>query len=298
MDGPTLLNASSEMILESSEGVKLLGYYAPQPEGRAKGTVLLLHGWLGSTSSNYIIALGEYLFRSGYAIFRLNLRDHGGTYRLNPGPFRSDRLDEVFSATEQVAQLAGDCPLHIVGASLGGNFALRLARRSQSVISNLGITVAICPALDPHKITLALDNNRLYLGYFRRKWRKSFQVKQDAFPDLYNFSAEMAASSCMEMTEVYVRNHSPYPDAAAYFKNYTVTPEMMATVNSPVIMLTAADDPIIPVVDFEAFRGLSPQVQVSIQPHGGHVGFIDIFPFRFWTNEATGMILKNGTSPC
>ena len=298
MDGPTLLKASSKMILESDEGIRLLGYYAPQPEGRqAKATVLLLHGWLGSANSNYIIALGEYLFNRGYGVFRLNLRDHGGTYGLNPGPFRSDRLDEVFNATEQIARLNNTVPLHIVGASLGGNFALRLAWRSQSAISNLGTTIAICPALDPHKITLALDNSRLYLGYFRHKWRKSFQVKQVTFPDLYDFSEEMAASSCMEMTEVYVRNHSPYPDAAGYFRNYTVTPEMMSAVSSPIVMLTAADDPIIPIVDFEVFRGLSPRVQVSIQPHGGHVGFFDIFPFRFWTNEAIGMILNGGGSP-
>ena len=71
---------------------------------------------------------------------------------------------------------------------------------------------------------------------------------------------------------------------------------MMSAVKSPVVMLTAADDPIIPVEDFEAFRRLSPQVQVSIQPHGGHVGFFDIFPFRFWTNEAIEMILNGRES--
>ncbi|MCB0192876.1 MAG: hypothetical protein KDJ65_13105, partial [Anaerolineae bacterium] len=35
--------AAQEMILETTEGVQLQGYYSPQPE-QSKGIVLLLHG--------------------------------------------------------------------------------------------------------------------------------------------------------------------------------------------------------------------------------------------------------------
>jgi predicted alpha/beta-fold hydrolase len=296
--GTALHQAAREMILDAGEGVRLQGYYSPQPENRSKGVVLLLHGWLGNVKANYIVATGEYLYQHGYSIVRLNLRDHGNTHHLNPDIFRSDRLDEVFVATQRIAQLERDSALHIVGASLGGNFALRLAwRHAQTPLPNLGHTIAICPVLDPHHTTLNLDNGpKLYLAYFRRKWRRGLRKKQAAFPDRHNFSAEIAAPNCMTMTETFVRRHSPYPDAKAYFDRYTIRPEMMADLNRPVTMITAADDPVVPVADFYPFRDLTPHLRVHIQPYGGHVGFVDILPFRLWSCEATLSILESQTS--
>jgi predicted alpha/beta-fold hydrolase len=295
--GTALRQAAREMILDAGEGVRLQGYYSPQPERRSKGLVLLLHGWLGNVNANYIVATGEYLYQRGYSIFRLNLRDHGNTHHLNPDIFRSDRLDEVFVATQRIAELENDSPLHIVGASLGGNFALRLGwRHGQTPLSNLGHTIAFCPVLDPYRTTLNLDNGpKMYLAYFRRKWRRGFRKKQAAFPDQHDFSAEIAAPTCMAMTETFVRHHSPYPEARAYFDSYTITPEMMADMNNPITIITAADDPVVPVGDFYAFRDLTPNLRVYIQSYGGHVGFVDILPFRRWSCEATLSILESKT---
>jgi predicted alpha/beta-fold hydrolase len=72
---------------------------------------------------------------------------------------------------------------------------------------------------------------------------------------------------------------------------------MMATVSSPVTMITAADDPVVPVTDFYPFGKVSPHVQVQIQPYGGHVGFIDLFPFRYWTSEVIRSTLENRQTP-
>jgi predicted alpha/beta-fold hydrolase len=254
---------------------------------------LLLHGWLGSAYANYIRALGEELYARGYAIFRLNLRDHGQTYHLNPEVFRSDRLDEVVDAARQVAGLVANKPFHLIGASLGGNFVLRLAWRfSQAPLSNLGHTIAINPAINPYLTTLALDRSPIYLTYFRRKWRKALRQKALLFPDLYDFSQECAARTCLAMTETFIRNHSPYPDARAYFDQYTVTPAMLAGLRSPVTMLTSADDPIVPVADFYPFQNVSPYLNLCIQDYGGHVGFIDIWPFRHWLNQTILSILN------
>lgn len=292
--GTELRQVAQEMILDAGEGVRLQGYYSRQAEGCSKGLVLLLHGWLGSVNASYVLTIGEYLYRQGYSIFRLNLRDHGDTHHLNPGPFRGDLLDETFAATQQITQLEAGRPFHLVGASLGGNFALRLAwRHSQTPLPNLHQTITICPVLNPYHATLALDHGSwLYLSYFRRKWHQSMQKKQAAFPGLYDFSEEIAASSCMEMTEIFVRNHSPYPDAQTYFKSYGVTPEMMAALRTPTTIIPAVDDPIIPVADFYALGDLAPNVQLHIQPYGGHVGFIHILPFRRWIGEAVLTVLE------
>jgi predicted alpha/beta-fold hydrolase len=293
--GTEIRQVAQEMILDAGEGVRLQGYYSRQSKGNAKGSVLLLHGWLGSVDASYVLTIGEYLYRQGYSIFRLNLRDHGDTHHLNPGPFRGDLLDEVFAATQRIAKLESNQPLHIIGASLGGNFALRLAwRSSQAPIPNLGHTITFCPVLNPYRSTVVLDNGFwLYLAYFQRKWRRSMQKKQSAFPDLFDFSEEIAAATCMTMTEVFVRNHSPYPNATAYFQRYTITTEMMAVLRTPTTIITAADDPIVPIGDFFQFYDLTPYLKIQVQPYGGHVGFIDFFPFQQWVCKAALAILES-----
>ncbi|MGA9260340.1 MAG: hypothetical protein WBV95_00080, partial [Desulfobacterales bacterium] len=49
----------------------------------------------------------------------------------------------------------------------------------------------------------------------------------------------------------------------------------------PLTLLTAADDPIIAVEDFEQLR-LNRFTRLSIQHHGGHNGFIDGFGLQSW----------------
>lgn len=292
--GAAMYAAAREMILEVDGGVRLQGFYSPQPGALSKGLVLLLHGWLGQANSSYNIAIGEHLYRHGYAVFRLNLRDHGDTHHLNPGLFRGDLLDEAFAATRQIAHLESNHPFFIVGSSLGGNFAARLAwRHSQTPLPNLIHTVAINPALNPQHTTANLDSGpEFYLAYFRRKWRRAFRKKKAAYPTLYDFSDELAARTCLAMTETFVRHYSPYAGAQAYFDSYTVTPAMLSTLQTPLTIIAARDDPIVPVSDFEALGNLTPWLQLSIQPYGGHVGFIDLFPFQRWIGQAALAILE------
>lgn len=289
-----MVAAAREIILEVEGNVRLQGFYSPHPGSQSRGVVLLIHGWLGQANASYNIAIGEYLYRHGYAVFRLNLRDHGDTHPLNPGIFRGDLLDETFAATRQIAHLEASRPFFIIGSSLGGNFAARLAwRHSQTPLPNLAHTLAVNPPLDPYHTTQQIDRAPLfYLVYFRRKWRRAFRKKQAAFPQLYDFTRIIAARTCMAMTEAFVP-YTPYPSAQAYLNSYAITPAMMAALQTPVTFITAADDPIVPVNDFLPFQNLTPALQIYIQPYGGHVGFVDLFPFRRWIGEAALAILED-----
>jgi predicted alpha/beta-fold hydrolase len=291
--GQAMVNASKEMTLAAGDGVRLQGFYSPQPEGSARGLVLLLHGWLGHAHSSYVLATGDYLYERGYSIFRLNYRDHGGTHHLNPGMFRGDLLAEVFGAVRQVAALEEERPFHIVGTSMGGSFALRLAWQHASLpIPNLGHTVAISPPVNPYRTVLALDQgSAIYLAYFRQAWRQAFRNKQAAFPALYpDISALIKAPTSMAMTEAFVP-YTPHPDAKAYLNSYAVSPDIMRNLQSPVTIITAGDDPIVPVDDFYSFCNVSPQLVISIQTYGGHVGFVDLFPLQTWLCQAIYTIL-------
>src|SRR5690606_23051049 len=78
---------------EQGQPVTLTGYFTPHPQARA--LVVLLHGWEGSHQSSYLYGVAAALHQAGYALFRLNLRDHGDSHHLNRALFHSARLREV-----------------------------------------------------------------------------------------------------------------------------------------------------------------------------------------------------------
>lgn len=274
--------AQREVVVETSEGVRLQGFYSPHPENVSRGLLLLLHGWEGSADSTYVLCTGRYFYSRGYSIFRLNLRDHGNSHHLNPGLFFGTLFDEVFDAVRQASFLEPDRDFFIAGFSLGGNYALRISRRcTTDPIANLRHLVAISPALDPAKATVRIDRHPVFRHYFLKKWRKSLVRKQACFPDLYQFSDLFKEKTVLDTTEVLLRQYSGYSGAAEYFASYSLFDESLENVTVPTTIITAKDDPIIPVDDFFNLR-LNGRSRLIIPAHGGHNGFINGYNLAAW----------------
>ncbi|MFQ5577881.1 MAG: YheT family hydrolase, partial [Anaerolineae bacterium] len=209
---------SQEMVLslDVDGGVRLQGFYTPRPQNAAngKGLALLLHGWLGSVKSTYMLAVGDDLRRRGYALFRLNMRDHGDTVALNEDMFHGCRLEEVFQAARQVAALEPGSPFYIAGFSMGGNFALRLAwQHSLRPIPTLQGVVAVSPSIRPGKTLAAIDRSLpLYRHYFLLKWRRKLEQKQTAFPHRYDFSDLLTLKSSCAISERVIPRYTGFAD--------------------------------------------------------------------------------------
>lgn len=280
--GNSMLDSAYEVILDTLDKVKLQGFNSMQPKGNAKGLVLLLHGWEGSSSSAYILSTGRFLYHNGFSVFRLNYRDHGDTHHLNKGLFYAVLLDEVFNAVQQVSEFEKDLPFYLAGFSMGGNFALRIARKcAESPIPNLKHVMSISPVLDPDKSTQAIDNVPLIRKYFRRKWMRSLQKKQELYPELYDFSDVFSIGTVMAMTDLMVRRYSDYPNANVYFNDYSLKGEALNQVITPTTIITSQDDPIIPVEDFYGLN-LNSNTDLIIQEYGGHNGFIETLSGTAW----------------
>ncbi len=282
--GTSLFRKHSERTLvDAGEGVRLLGYRALQPGGRGLGLVILIHGWEGSSDSTYMLKTGSWLYRSGYDVFRLNLRDHGESHHLNEGVFHSARIEEVYSAVLNIAASAGGKPCHLVGFSLGGNFAIRIALRLNSLqAGTLENIIAISPVLDPVKATVAIDGGFfVYRDYFVRKWKRSLGRKQQLFPERYDFSDIMDLKTCMAITERVIPRYTPFRDAFEYFQTYTLTGVDFSRLAVPVTILAAEDDPVIPVDDFRTLRPGS-RLNLVIERYGGHCGFLQNLSLQVW----------------
>jgi len=252
---PTL-PSSHRLELPCRDGIVLEAWHTPGPKGR----VILIHGWLGSADSSYIKMSAAELLAEGHDIVRLNLRDHGNTAHLNEGMFNSARLGEVVDACRQLATQS----TALVGYSLGGNFALRVAAAT-------GIpALAICPPVDPEASCHAIDNGSpVYRHYFLNKWRRALAAKEAVYPDQYEFSEAMRYRTVLGLTEHFIGGLLPYPSASEYFSAYKLDAAMLA--GSPVEIIGAGDDPVIPASGFAALNG---QVNQTITRYGGHCGYV------------------------
>ena len=287
-----MLNVAREVILNTVDDVRLQGFYSSQANGRAKGMVMLLHGWEGSANSSYILRTGKFLYENGYSVFRLNYRDHGNTHHLNPGLFYAVLLEEVFSVVQQISEEAVSLPYYLIGFSMGGNFALRIARQhAERPIGNLQHVFSISPVLDPEKSTDAIDAYPLLRTYFRKKWLRSLMKKQACFPDLYDFTDVLHLPTVAEMTEVMIRRYSGYKNASDYFRHYAVLGDALAELTVPVTIVTAQDDPIIPVEDFYGLE-LHPSTELIVHRYGGHNGFLETLSGKTWYEKKIMDTLK------
>ncbi len=278
-----LLSNQQQYDLELEEGVVLRGYYSAQKEN-SKGLVLLFHGWEGSSESTYMVVSGQYLYAAGFDVFRLNFRDHGDTHHLNRELFHSCRLDEVLQATLNIQRKFPQQALFLLGFSLGGNFALRVALAAKKYAIRIAKVVAVSPVIDPQKSSRAITDQWVYHRYFIRKWLRSLKKKQAAFPQHYDFTRFLKLRDIEQLTQQMLLEQTSYSCLESYFQGYSLAGSRLSTLTTPTWIITSADDPVIPVDDFRQLK-LSASTELSITKHGGHCGFIEDFEWISWAER-------------
>lgn len=280
-----LLGAARREIVDCGDGVRLLGFYSARP-GPSRGLAILLHGWEGSADASYVLSVGGRLFDAGFEVFRLNFRDHGESFDLNRELFHSCRIDEVVGATRRIVAAHPADRTFLIGHSLGGNFALRVAMRAPAAGVPLTKAVAICPVLRPHSTMRALEEGLwIYREYFLRRWRRSLFAKAACFPDLYDFGDLRRFPTLTATTDFFVRHYTGFADLDTYLSGYAITGGALRGLSVPARLIAAADDPVIPIADLRDVA-TSAALQISVFPHGGHCAFLEDYRLRSWTDRA------------
>lgn len=272
-----------EHVLDCGDGVRLQGFHTPQwilPEARA--LVVLLHGWEGNAHSSYLIGTGASLLDQGFDVFCLNFRDHGDTHHLNPELFHSCRIDEVVGAVRAIARQIARAPLAVAGFSLGGNFALRVALRAPETVR---YALAVCPVVSPQAGLFSLESGPwFYQRYFLHKWRRSLRRKQELFPQRDWFTRDELGGNLRELTRSLVLRHTKFGSLENYLDGYSIAGDRLLDMRVPATILTAADDPVIPIADFRALK-LPALVELDIAAYGGHCGFIENSALESFTDR-------------
>ena len=272
-----LQEAAEVWTLDGGDGIRLQGYYSKHAEG-GRGLVVLLHGWEGNVNSNYMLGTGARLYGAGFDVFRLNFRDHGDTHHLNPGLFHSCRLGEVVHALSDLQNRLGASRWGLAGYSLGGNFSLRVGLKAGEAGLDIGRIVAICPVIDPAKAMDSMESGlKFYEWYFERKWSRSLRAKAICFPELYGQETWHEIRGLRARTHYLATKHG-YAGAEEYFDGYSIARGRLENLSVPASILTAEDDPVVPVCDFHELPD-NPVLELLISRYGGHCSYLKNWNF-------------------
>ena len=272
----TVMQDAEPVVVDGGGGVRLTGAYTAQKtHPRSRGLAVLFHGWEGSVDSTYVLQTGSRLLLDGWDILRLNFRDHGESFAYNEALVHSNRIDEVVHALADIAQRWPSRPMALAGFSLGGNFALRAALKAPALGISLSYVLAVCPIIDPAEGLFSLERKArwFYNAYFMQKWRQSLRAKQAAFPQQQYFELSELKQSMRGLTEALVLRHTDFGSLEEYLDGYSVAGDALAGMQIPATILTARDDPVIPINAFEQLQ-LPPNIELDISRYGGHCGFI------------------------
>lgn len=262
-----------------------------QPGGPA---ILMMHGLGGSARNPFLVRSSEKLVAAGVRVFRLNLRGCGagsGRCRL---PYHAGRSDDLRVAVEAVidwcrsdeVESGGGSPssddppsqapfLTLFGMSLSGNILLKyLGEQRGTVPPQVRAALAVNPPIDLSRSVRTLERplNRGYDRHFTQALithvRHQLSLRSDYAP-----LPSSVPKSLYDFDDRYTAPHGGYANAEEYYAACSALPKI-PSISIPLTILTAADDPLVPVEMFHEQKAGWPQnVQLIVSPSGGHLGY-------------------------
>lgn len=247
----------------------------PQTWTPGDRVVLLMHGLAGCYLSPYLIRASHKLSDAGVRTMRLDLRGCGAGWGLARLPYHAGRSDDVHHAIALIERLCPNSPIGIVGYSLSGNIALNyLGDQRHPVSPRVDRAFVVNPPIDLKACvaTLDLKANRPYDRHFVKLLNKAVRELHRANPDLNWPASWNNPRRLYDFDDQYTAPLAGYRDAEEYYARCSAA-QHVGNITVPTQILTARDDPLVPVATFESLR-LPQSVRVHIAPGGGHMGYI------------------------
>jgi hypothetical protein len=245
--------------------------------------------------------------RRGWNAVLLNQRNCGGTEHLSPSIYHSGLTHDPREVIRSLVRDDGIRTVGVVGYSLGGNLTLKLAGElaESPDVADLPVVgaVAISPTLDLERCVRAIERraNFIYQFNFVRNLKARMRRMAQVWPGRYDVRPLGSIWTIRKFDDIYTAPCHGYLGASDYYHRVSAI-RIADRIRIPTLILAAADDPFVPVSQFQepAVRD-NPNITVWIEPKGGHCGFAGL-PGRgrdddgYWA-EATAVEFLGAVMP-
>ena len=257
-------------------GTRVLAHCYWQADPRSSPVLLALHGLEGSSSAHYMRGLADKAYRRGFNVVLLNQRNCGGTEALCEGLYHSGLTAD---AAHVIDELAGEGIDRIVvaGYSLGGNLALKLAGDfADAPPAALKGVCAVSPVMELEQCVQALERrqNLIYQWNFVRGLKARMRRKAATHPGRFPISRLADVRTVRQFDEYFTAPHFGFSGASDYYRRASAM-RVVDRIRVPALIITAEDDPFVPIGRFRDPRVTSnPHITLIVTTHGGHCGFV------------------------
>ncbi|MDP9055293.1 MAG: alpha/beta fold hydrolase [Acidobacteriota bacterium] len=272
-------------LIQTDEDTKVL-VQTQRPPVTPIGHVVLLHGLEGSGGAGYIVSMAWHALQSGFIAHRFHMRTCGGTQAhcrtLYHGGLTSD-LRRFLETLER-----GGLPVCLIGFSLGGNVALKLAGE----LGETELIQGVCAISTPIDLAAGVRrigrrDNMIYERRFLKRMRNRLFATGRYTRDQLN-----AARSLYEIDDRITAPSFGFSGADEYYATQS-SQNFLERIRVPTLLIQAKDDTFIP---FEMYRhhaiGANPFIRLVATEHGGHLGFLSRRGPRFWLDDTALDFLK------
>jgi hypothetical protein len=275
LSGPRLRAPSVRVPIRLEDDDELLAHDSTPNDWRPGDPIaVLVHGLGGSHQSGYMHRMARRLLPQGVRTVRLDLRGCGEGMALAKRPYHGGCSADVRAAIAAVSKWCPASPVALLGFSLGGNIALKLAGElAVEAPSILRCVAAVSPPIDMVRCAdlLAAPRNRFYEHHYVRDLTRQVRQRQVMRAD----EPRVVFPRPMTMRlfdDLYTAPRWSFDGAIDYYRKASSV-GLIPRITIPTLILTAKDDPF---VDSESFAQLQvpDHIEVQVLSRGGHLGFL------------------------
>jgi len=247
---------------------------------------VLIHGLGGCHGSPYMVRIAHRLNQKNVRTFRMDMRGCGAGFRLAQQPGHAGRSEDVQAVVDFVTRFCPASPIVLFGVSLGGNLLLKLLGEwAGSPPENVLRAMAVAPPVDLVACSEAISRRRMmaYNRWFVRSLMQQVRTRSDFVTELAKISLVPPPRTLFQFDDRITARLSGFANAGEYYERSSSLP-LLPQIRVPTVILTAVDDPMIPVGIFKSAQP-SDHVHLHITSGGGHVGFVGRSngdPDRYW----------------
>jgi predicted alpha/beta-fold hydrolase len=249
-----------------------------QEGSKPRPAAILVHGVGGSSASRYVVRAAVAFAEAGWHAIRLDLRGAGESMPDAPELYHAGLTEDPRVALDAIAADPRVSGVAMVGFSLGGHVALRLAGElGDRVPAALRAVVSISAPLDLVQVAHAMERprslpyRRYVLGQLVRQGTEFARLRPLRAP--YEARALRGLRTIRAYDEVVVAPMHGFASAFDYYTRVSAGP-MLGRIVVPTLVVHADDDPMVPGPSVRAWLGgASRAVEQAWSATGGHVGW-------------------------
>ena len=236
---------------------------------------LVLHGLEGSLESHYPAGLIQAATNSKKHTLFMHFRGCSGEANRLARRYHSGETADLRYVLETIQQRYPGKSIHAIGVSLGGNVLLKyLGEHGNDSLLQSAVAISVPYDLAVAGQTLDVGTARIYQRHLLNSLQATFYEKTRLMELPIRIPDKHEIDTIYNFDDLVTAPIHGFRGADDYYAQSS-SRQFISAIKTPTLLIHAIDDPFMTPAVIPTANELPACVELDLQTHGGHVGFID-----------------------